>query len=178
VRRSGGTAWLWGILLLVGGATVASAQQYEEMLSEEERQEIEAALPDEPGKKTLLRVCGTCHSMVNVIRNPRSKERWNVTIGLMINRGAQGADEEFDEILEYLAKNVGPRGAAAAPLKINVNQAAAKELVAALDLSAEEAEAVVSHREKNGRYKEWQDLTKVQGLDAKKIEAKKDRLTF
>jgi competence protein ComEA len=169
-------------MLMAGAGSVASAQTYEDMLTDEEKRALEAALPNEPAKEPLLRICGTCHSMVNVMKSPKTRQDWNMTIGIMMNRGAEGTNEEFDEILEYLTKHFGPKkpgeNAAPAPQKVNVNKATAKELAAGLEVSAAEAEALVSHREKNGPFKEWQDLTKVRGVEAKKIEAKKDRLVF
>jgi DNA uptake protein ComE-like DNA-binding protein len=47
-----------------------------------------------------------------------------------------------------------------------------------LQLTAREAAAVVRHREAKGLFKEWRDLTKVDGVNKAKIEAKKDQLTF
>jgi competence ComEA-like helix-hairpin-helix protein len=47
-----------------------------------------------------------------------------------------------------------------------------------LKLFPEEAEAIVVYREKNGNFKEWQDLQKVPGVDPKKIESRKDHITF
>jgi DNA uptake protein ComE-like DNA-binding protein len=37
---------------------------------------------------------------------------------------------------------------------------------------------VVRYREAKGLFKEWRDLTKVDGIDKAKIEMKKDLLTF
>ena len=59
-----------------------------------------------------------------------------------------------------------------------MNKTAAKELQAALGLSAAEADAGVRHREKDGNFHNWEDLKKVPGLDAKKIEGMRDRLAF
>ena len=72
----------------------------------------------------------------------------------MVSRGAEATDEELDKIVEYLAANFSRP-------KIGVNQATAKELASALGLSAEDAEALVRYREKNGNFKEWDDLKKV-----------------
>jgi competence ComEA-like helix-hairpin-helix protein len=47
-----------------------------------------------------------------------------------------------------------------------------------LQLTATESAAVIRYREANGPFKEWRDLTKVDGIDKSKIEAKKDQLTF
>nr|WP_255550826.1 helix-hairpin-helix domain-containing protein [Granulicella sp. dw_53] len=83
-------------------------------------------------------------------------------------------DDEFTEILEYLAKNVTPQATA----KVNMNKATAAEMESSLELSVKEAEAVVSYRTKNGDFKSLEDVKKVPDVDAKKLDAKKDRLTF
>jgi competence ComEA-like helix-hairpin-helix protein len=41
-----------------------------------------------------------------------------------------------------------------------------------------ESQAIVTYREANGSFKEWRDLLKVPGLDAKKVEAKKEMMAF
>jgi len=84
--------------------------------------------------------------------------------------GAQGTDAEFNEIVDYLAAHF--------PKTINVNKAPAADLASGLDLSAKEAESIVHYREDKGSFKSVDDVEKVPGVDAKKIEAKKDRLTF
>ena len=45
-------------------------------------------------------------------------------------------------------------------------------------MSAKESEAIVQYREAKGNFKTIDDLKKVPGLDAVKIESKKDRLDF
>jgi competence protein ComEA len=42
----------------------------------------------------------------------------------------------------------------------------------------QEAAAIIEYRAKNGPFKSIEDLKKVPGIDAAKIEARKDRLTF
>ena len=102
-----------------------------------------------------------------VRRRNRTKEAWKKTIAKMVDRGAEGTDEQFDAIIAYLAKNFG---------RVNVNKATADEIVSGIDFSSKEAEAIVAYREKNGPYKEWKDLAKVEGLDAAKVDAKKNHI--
>ena len=83
-------------------------------------------------------------------------------------------DEEFGAILKYLAKNFP---AEELP-KLNVNKATAIELESRLTLTRSQAAAILQHRAKKGPFKSIEDLKKVPGLDAAKIEAKKDRLAF
>jgi competence protein ComEA len=108
-----------------------------------------------------------------VIANGQDRAGWESTITKMAGFGAQGTDDEFTEILDYLTKNFPP---ASAPL--NVNKATAAQIESGLALTTAEAEAVVKYREKNGDFKTIDDLKKVPDVDAKKLDAKKDHLAF
>ena len=52
------------------------------------------------------------------------------------------------------------------------------EFKAVLELTADEADAIVAYRDTNGAFHQLSDLLKVPGVDGKKIEAKKDLLEF
>ena len=62
--------------------------------------------------------------------------------------------------------------------KINVNTAPLVELKAILGITVQQAQAVVEYRTSKGAFKRWQDVQKVPGIDAQKIEAKKDLMVF
>jgi competence protein ComEA len=79
---------------------------------------------------------------------------------------------ERASIVEYLSANFKPGGT------IYVNKAKAKDLETALELSSADAAALVRYRDEHGSFKTVDDLKKVPGLDAAKIEARKDRLDF
>jgi competence protein ComEA len=87
--------------------------------------------------------------------------------------GAEGSEDQFTMVLEYVSKNFGPAAA-----RINVNQASAAELEGGLGLSSKESAALVKYRTDKGPFKTVEDLKKVPDLDFKKIEAQKDRLVF
>jgi competence protein ComEA len=134
----------------------------------------QAALPDGPGKDQLVKICGQCHEPQRAASIRLTRDGWESTIGDMIARGAKGTDEDFQAILDYLTKNF--LGEASRPL--NVNTATSVELESVLLLFRKEAAAVIAYREKNGLFKSVDDLKKVPGVDAKKIDAQKDRLYF
>jgi competence protein ComEA len=143
----------------------------------------EAPLPDGNGKQLTMRVCNGCHGIKVVIGLRLTKKQWAAVVDKMALDGATATDAEFDAIIEYLAKNFGkaapaPNNSYEGPAKLNLNMATAGELEKALDLPHSEAEAVVQYREENGRFKDFEDLKKVSGLDIKKIEAQKDRFIF
>ena len=135
--------------------------------------QTEPKLPEGEGKATVERICSKCHELEVVARARNTRAGWNSVIDDMVARGAEGTDEELERILDYLAKNLG-----GTPAKINVNKATGRELAATLAISKETASAIVSEREKNGPYKQWQDLKRVPGIDLKRIEDKRDRVEF
>jgi competence protein ComEA len=134
----------------------------------------QVALPDGPGKDQMVKICGLCHEPQRAASIRLTRDGWEATIGDMIARGAKGTDEDFQAILDYLAKNF--LGEAARPL--NINTATSVELESVLLLLRKEAAAVIAYREKNGFFKSVDDLKKVPGVDVKKIDAQKDRLYF
>ena len=62
---------------------------------------------------------------------------------------------------------------------VDVNTADAKTLARELDgIGQAKAEAIVSHREKNGPFKSAEDLAKVKGLGKKLIDQNRSNLKF
>jgi competence protein ComEA len=59
-----------------------------------------------------------------------------------------------------------------------VNKSSAIEFESALTLRRSQSAAIIRYREEHGPFKSLADLEKVPGIDAAKIEAKKDRLSF
>lgn len=68
-------------------------------------QEKSSALPDGQGKETLQKICSGCHAPEIVAGRHETKERWAQIVSDMVNKGANGTDDEFNEIIEYLSKN-------------------------------------------------------------------------
>ncbi len=124
-------------------------------------------LPDGPGKAEVLKICLDCHALDTVTAENRTKDGWKKTVAKMGERGAEGTDEQFEAVVLYLTKHFG---------RTNVNSAPAEEIVSGLELSPKEAEAIVKYREKNGPFKKWQDLSNVEGIDASRVEAKKNHI--
>jgi competence ComEA-like helix-hairpin-helix protein len=145
----------------------------------------ENTLPPGEGQAIVQQKCASCHALKVVTGKKASRQQWSTIVDRMITRGADVDDDDIDTLLDYLAKNFGPATGQTGAEKghdrtgqVNVNTASASELAAALDLTAAESDSIVSYRERNGNFKEWRDLTKVPGIDAKKIESNKDRLVF
>jgi competence ComEA-like helix-hairpin-helix protein len=145
----------------------------------------DTALPPGDGQAIVQQKCASCHALKVVTGKRASKQQWSTIVDQMVTRGAEVSDDDIDTLLDYLVKNFGPSTGQAGAEKghdrtgpVNVNTANASELAAAVDLTAAESTSIVSYRERNGNFKEWRDLTKVPGVDAKKIESNKDRLVF
>ena len=135
-------------------------------------------LPDGPGRETVIKICGACHGVDIAVSRRESPEGWNAIILKMIKRGAEGTDDEFGDIVDYLAAHYPKTEDSDSTGKIAVNTATAKELENAFGITGKEASAIVRHRDDKGKFKSFGDLTKVPGLDAAKLEAKKDAIVF
>jgi len=69
-------------------------------------------LPDGPGKDTFAKVCSQCHGLDIIVVLKHTKEEWKTVVDTMASYGASAKDEEFDAIIDYLAKNFGKSDAA------------------------------------------------------------------
>jgi competence protein ComEA len=132
-------------------------------------QETPGTLPDAPGKQVVVRVCTSCHDAETVIGSSRTKLGWRQNVDDMISRGAEGSEEDMDAVVAYLATYFG---------KVNVNTATARDLEKVLELSEKEAQAIVAYREKNTRIKDFEELKKVPGVSAEKLQAKRGLIAF
>ena len=126
-------------------------------------------LPAGPGKDTVEKVCTACHGIEAIVVLQGGKDVWQGIVDDMKGRGADGSEADFKTIITYLSKYFGNN--------VNVNTASAQELTD-LDLSTDEAAAIVKYRTANGNFKEFADLKKVQGLDASKLEPIQKRIKF
>ena len=63
----------------------------------------------ERGRELVEDVCTYCHSLAKLTGQELSKEEWRDLIKGMIFEGAPVTDEEFSEIVDYLAKNFGKK---------------------------------------------------------------------
>jgi competence ComEA-like helix-hairpin-helix protein len=130
-------------------------------------------LPEGPAKQTVQSVCNQCHSLTFVTNSRMTKPDWEYVVTDMIGRGAPLMEEEIQPVIDYLATNFSkPTG------KVNVNTAGAKDLEFGLGFTPKESEAIVAHREKDGKFSALADLGKVEGLKSEKVDAVKDRIEF
>jgi len=90
----------------------------------------------------------------------------------MVAAGATGTEQELETVFQYVSSQFPVEAQQA----LNLNSARAVELESVAGLLRKEAAALIAHREKHGPCKKLDDLKKVEGLDYKKIEARKERL--
>ncbi len=141
------------------------------------------SLPNSPGKDVFESVCSLCHDAPAAVMGKQwTNVQWEAKVAEMLQEETDVTTQERAAIVEYLAANFKPGGT------IYVNKAAAKDLEAALELSAMDAEAIARYREEHGSFKTLADLENVlknvagdgadRADDLAKIEARKDRLAF
>jgi competence protein ComEA len=133
-----------------------------------------AQLPDGPGSAETQRVCKGCHELERAVSPRQDRNGWQQTMDEMVAQGAELTEKDYNTILDYLVKNYPGEELP----KLNVNKATAIELESRLTLPRSQAAAIIAYRTKNGVFKSIAGLKKVPGVDAAKIEAKKDRIAF
>jgi competence protein ComEA len=73
-------------------------------------------LPDGPGRATVQRVCSACHAVEVFTTQAHDRQEWADIVTEMSNSGADATEDEFKEIVNYLAKNF-PKEKKAPPKK-------------------------------------------------------------
>ena len=68
-----------------------------------------SAPSEDEGKALLERTCTRCHKLSAAVGQRNSKGRWSAIVDDMIARGAEATDPEIEKILDYLARNFGPK---------------------------------------------------------------------
>ncbi len=65
-----------------------------------------AQLPDGPGKATVQKICSGCHPPEIVLGHRDTKDGWEAIVSNMVEKGANGTDDEFNTIIDYLAAHL------------------------------------------------------------------------
>jgi competence protein ComEA len=113
-------------------------------------------------------VCGACHN-TSMVSDIRSEPEWREIVDHMVSIGADGTAGQLEAVMRVLLRT---------QTKVNVNTATAAELPLVLGISDATAQVVVKYRAEHGKFKSFDDLKKVPGIDAAKLEARKDRVVF
>ena len=134
-----------------------------------------ADLPEGPGRELLIRACIGCHKAEEFAGYRHTRDEYRSIVYRMGDRGAPASAKELDQIADYLARNFLK---IEDPTKTNVNRATAKEMETRLDLTAKEAAAIVAYRERHGDFRALGDLYLIYGVDGRKLQAAKDKISF
>jgi competence ComEA-like helix-hairpin-helix protein len=115
-------------------------------------------------------VCGKCHPAQAVTAFRKTQAQWEETFFKMIDeQDAKASDEDFRTALDYVVRNFG---------RVNINRATTRELTTVLGWSRQEANAVVDYRRAHGNFADLDAVAAVPGLNAGKVQAAKDAITF
>jgi mono/diheme cytochrome c family protein len=60
-------------------------------------------LPEGAHRETVQRACSSCHAVQMFTGRSMTRQQWGTTVSNMIGRGAKITDDEFDQIVSYLA---------------------------------------------------------------------------
>jgi mono/diheme cytochrome c family protein len=97
-----------GLASFLAGAVAISAHAQQDQ-QKQQNQQKQQQLPDGPGKEAMQRVCSGCHGAEIVIGRGLTRDGWTQVVTEMIERGAQGSEDDFGQIVEYLATNFPPK---------------------------------------------------------------------
>ena len=139
------------------------------MIGPARAQSNEQLLPDGPDKEKMVKLCVGCHELDLVVARRHTRAEWDGVIEDMIARGSKGTEEELSLVAEYLNKYLG---------KVSINSAGAREIQDGLKISEKDAQLIVSWREEHGKFKNFEEVRKVPGLDAAKIGDKRGWMSF
>ena len=126
-------------------------------------------LPAGPEKDRVVKLCVSCHEMDLVVARRHTRAEWDGVMEDMVARGASGSSQELEKVGDFLSKYLG---------KISINSATAKEIQESLKISEKDAQAIVTWREQHGKFKNFEEVRKVPGLDAEKIGDKRGWMAF
>src|SRR3954469_9913403 len=144
---------VWGVLLVA----MAVAQSNEQLL------------PAGPMKEKMVKLCVGCHEIDLVVARRQTRSEWEGVMEDMIARGSKGTEAELADVVEYLTANLG---------KVSVNSATAKELEQGLRISEHDAQAIALWHDQHGKFKSFEEVRKVPGLDAAKIGERRGWMSF
>lgn len=135
---------------------------------------IGQTLPEGPGKAETEKLCKQCHEIARAISPRLDRGGWEKSMTKMTAFGMKATDEEYALVVDYLVKHFPAEDVP----RINVNTATAIQMESGLSLKRSQASAVLAWRKEHGNFKSFEDLLKVPGLAAAKLEEKKDRIAY
>ncbi|MCX6551268.1 MAG: helix-hairpin-helix domain-containing protein [Acidobacteria bacterium] len=129
----------------------------------------QVVFPEAEGRSTLMELCGGCHDVRATVEKRKTQKDWKTSVADMRAKGASATDDEAKVIAAYMTRYFG---------LVNVNKAGAEEMQAVLGVSEKEAGAIVGYRDAHGAFATLDDLKRVDGIDAEKLEREKASIVF
>ena len=96
-----------------------------------------------------------------------SYDAWHDTVQAMVDRGASGTEEQFEDIMDYLHRTM---------TTLNVNTAGSDELQIVLNVPEITAQAIIARRSTK-KFTSFADLKSIRGVDKPAMDTKA-RLIF
>ena len=121
-----------------------------------DQQSTASMLPPGAGKEVVAKLCDECHTLSTTVARRRLPSEWRDVLDKMYAQGLTANDDEDAKIFAYLCDQLG---------KVDLNKSTAKELRAVLDVTKEDADAIIAARP----FAFVADLAKVPGFDSKKV---------
>jgi competence protein ComEA len=125
--------------------------------------------PKDAGAETFNAVCSKCHTPERILASRRTKSQWEEILDKMAKIGAPITDENYDALMDYLLRRYG---------LINVNRGDSKDIAMVVNLSQQDADAIVKYRTDHGNFADFDALAKVPGIDVKKLEENRAAISF
>ena len=163
-----GCQWIVGTLLIgisvVQMSTIAAALGPQAAGTAGQNDDL-----DRVGHELTEKICTECHEVEVITALRRIPRDWNNMVVTMAQRGANGTEDQFATIKQYLTRYYG---------LVAVNSAPAEEFSAVLGFSIQDANAIVEYRKAHGKFADAAELANVPGIDKSKIDAQPDALVF
>ena len=64
-------------------------------------------LAEGEGKQAVEEICTSCHSLTPIVSARHTNAEWRAVVDNMASLGAQGNDEDFNAVVEYLSGHYG-----------------------------------------------------------------------
>ena len=160
----------FAILLSISMVLATAGQQATAPSPKGADQKLANQFPEGEGKEIVLSACVQCHGLGEITSHRMDTQGWQKVILDMVARGTQLLPGESETLVQYLATNFRPL--------LNVNTATATELASLPSVDKRLAEAIVRYRDKNGPFKEIQEMMRVEGVTPQILEKIKDRIAM
>lgn len=112
-------------------------------------------------------VCTRCHTTSRIMHS-RSWAEWVDVLSRMSSFGAQGTDAQWDAISSFLQREL---------TLLNVNDAPIEEIEAVLNVNADTAAAIISHRDTQ-KFTSMDQLAAFPGVDKQRLADIATRVKF